>query len=73
MIFTLTKYYSGNQITENEIGRTCGMYWRQERYIQGFGGGDLRKIGCFEHLGIDGGIKLKWIFKKWVGARTKLI
>jgi len=28
----------GNQIKKNEMGRACGMYGRQERCIQGFGG-----------------------------------
>jgi hypothetical protein len=32
------KYYSGDQIKKNEMGRACGTYGRQERCIQGFGG-----------------------------------
>jgi hypothetical protein len=34
----LNRFYSGVQIEKNEIGRACGMYGRQERCIQGFGG-----------------------------------
>jgi hypothetical protein len=34
----LTKYYSGDQIKKNQMGRAHGMYGRQERCIQGFGG-----------------------------------
>jgi len=33
----LTKYFSGDQIKKNEIGRACGMFG-EERCIQGFGG-----------------------------------
>jgi hypothetical protein len=32
----LTKYYSGDQIKKNEIGRAFGTYGRHERCIQGF-------------------------------------
>ena len=35
---TLLKYYSGDQIKKNEMGRACGTYGRQDRYIQGFDG-----------------------------------
>ena len=38
MICTLTKYYSGDQIEKNEMGRACIMYGDQERCIQCFGG-----------------------------------
>ena len=34
----LTKYYLGDQIKENEMGRICGIYRRPEKCIQGFGG-----------------------------------
>jgi hypothetical protein len=33
----LTKYYSGDQIKKNKIGRACSKYRGEERYIQGFG------------------------------------
>ena len=39
----------------------CG---RQERCIQGFGGGDLRERDHLEDLDVDGSMILKWIFKK---------
>jgi hypothetical protein len=32
----LTKYFSGDQIKRNEIGRACGMFG-EVRCIQGFG------------------------------------
>ena len=34
----LTKYWSGDQIKNNEMGGECGMYGGQERCIWGFGG-----------------------------------
>jgi hypothetical protein len=46
------------------MGGACGMCGRQERCIQGFGGGDLKKREHLENLGIDGSMILKWIFKK---------
>jgi hypothetical protein len=35
---------------------------------KGFGGGDLRERDHLEGLGIDGGIILKGVFKKWEGG-----
>ena len=34
----LTKYNFGDNIKQNEIGGACGMYERQEKCAQGFGG-----------------------------------
>jgi hypothetical protein len=34
----LTKYHSGDQVKKTEMGRTCGMYGGEERWIQGFSG-----------------------------------
>jgi hypothetical protein len=33
----LTKYYSGDEIKQNEMGWAFGTYKRQGRYTQGFG------------------------------------
>jgi hypothetical protein len=38
IICTPAKYYSGNKIEKNEIGRTCCMYGGEKRCIKGFGG-----------------------------------
>jgi hypothetical protein len=34
----LTKYRLGDRVKKPEMGRTCSMYGREERCIQGFNG-----------------------------------
>ena len=34
------RYCSGDQV-KNKMGRTCGTFVREERYIQGLGGGRI--------------------------------
>jgi hypothetical protein len=34
----LTKYHSGDHVKKTEMGRTCGTYGGEERYIQGLMG-----------------------------------
>jgi hypothetical protein len=34
----ITKYLSGDHVKKTEMGRTCGMYGREERCIEGFSG-----------------------------------
>ena len=41
------------------------MYGRQERCIQGFGGGNLRERDRLEYPGVEGRIILRWIFGNW--------
>jgi hypothetical protein len=60
----------GNPIKKNEMGGACDTYGRQERYINRVFVGDLREGDHLEDLDVDGRIILKWIFKKWDGART---
>jgi hypothetical protein len=52
------KYYSVDQIKNNEIGRACGTQGRQERYIQGVGGEGKSPLGRTS-------IILKLFFKNW--------
>jgi hypothetical protein len=54
------------------MGGACSTYGRKERYIQDFGGEDLRERHHLGDPGIDGSIILKWIFKVWDGAWTGL-
>jgi hypothetical protein len=53
------KYYSGDQIRKDEKGGACSTYGRQERCIQGFGGGNLRERENLEDLGVGGRIIIK--------------
>jgi len=49
---------------------TCGMHGRQERCVQGFGGGGGGALGEGNHLedlGIDGWVILIWSSEKWDG------
>ena len=74
MICTLIQYCSGDKIEKHEIGWACRTYRGEERYIQGFDGGNLRERDHLEDQGADGRIILRWIFRKWdVGAWTGLI
>ena len=34
----VTKYYQGNQIKEDGMGRVCGMFGGKDKYIEGFDG-----------------------------------
>jgi hypothetical protein len=34
----LTRYYSGDQIKENEVGGAYSMYGKDKKCIEGFGG-----------------------------------
>jgi hypothetical protein len=42
--------------------------WGDERFIQGFGGGNLRGSDHIGDLGIDRGIILKWNLQEWGGG-----
>jgi len=61
----LTQYCSGDQIVKNRMGGTCSACGREERFIQGFGGGNLKERDHLENPGVDGRIILRWTFRNW--------
>jgi hypothetical protein len=72
MICTPHRYWVGDKIEKNEVGRACSAYGGGEGHVQGFGGGNLRERDHWEDPGIDGRIILRWIFRKcdvgvWTG------
>jgi hypothetical protein len=52
---------------EDEMGRTCGMYSGEEKYIQHFGRRNIKEKGHLKDKGTDGRIILKWILRKLDG------
>jgi hypothetical protein len=58
----------GDQIEKNEMGAACSMYGREERFVLGFDGGNMRERDHLEDPGIDGRILLRWTFRKWDGG-----
>jgi len=52
------------------MGGVCSTYEGAEVYT-GFWWGNLKERGHLEDPGLDGGIILEWIFRKWdMGAWT---
>ena len=59
-------YYLAVQIEKNEMGGAFGTNGAGEVH-RGSWWGNLRERDHLEYLGLDGGIILKWILKKWYG------
>ena len=49
-MFSIAKYYSGDQIKENEIGWACGTQGREVKYIQDIGWWKLEETRPLEKL-----------------------
>jgi len=50
------------------LGGACSTYGEEERYVLGFGGGNLRERDHLEDPLVDGRKILRWIFRKWHGV-----
>ena len=64
----LTKYNSGDQIENNEMGGACSTYAAGREDVRtGFWWGNERERGHLEGLGVDGKVILRWIFSNLDG------
>jgi hypothetical protein len=65
------EYY---HIKKNEMNGARSTYDGEEKCMQSFGGGNLRKRDHLDDPDVDGRMILKWIFREWgVGVWTGLI
>ena len=65
MICIPQKYYSGDQINENEMSWACGTYGEDERRIQCIGGETCRKQTAGKTHVLEGRVILELISKKF--------
>ena len=66
----LSKYFSSDQIEENELGGACSMFWGTGEVYTKFWWGNLSERDHLENPGLDGSTILKWIFRNWDGGGT---
>jgi len=76
----LAKYYSGDQIRKDEMGRACGIYGGEEKCMQGRGVWNLKDRDHWKDLGLQGRIILElrcksvdWVYllqdrQKWLAV-----
>ena len=63
MIFIYCQLLLGDYMEKYAIGRTCGIYKGEGKGIQS-GRRNMKKKDCFEDIGIDGLISLKYILEE---------
>ena len=66
LLSVLLTNHSDDQIKKHEMGGARGTYRGQESRIH-FWCGNVKERDHLQDLDKDGGIILKWIFKKWDG------
>jgi hypothetical protein len=54
-----------DQITVDEKGEVCGMYWAKQKCIQCFGADTMYGRDNLEDLKVNGRMLLKYILKKY--------
>jgi len=62
MMFIYCRLSLGDQTEKHAIGRACGIYRGEGKVLQG--GRRFMIKDCFEDLGIDGPIRLKYILQE---------
>jgi hypothetical protein len=48
IVCNVQKYYSGDEMKENEIGEACGTHGSEEKCVQGFGEVQWRIVKTLE-------------------------
>ena len=49
----MSKHYSGNQIEDNEMGTTCGMYGGEDNAYSGVLCGNVKEDDNLKDLGVN--------------------
>jgi hypothetical protein len=68
----LTQNCSDDKIEKNEMGGAYSTYGGEERRVQGFWWGNLRRRDHLGDPGVDGRIILRRIFRMWDGGKHGL-
>jgi len=71
MICTAHQILFGDKFEKNAMGGSCNTYGGSVEANTGFWWGNLRERDHLGNPGVDGGIILRRIFRKWdLGVRT---